>query len=1153
MLNRELFEHDPITTTLPNSGVAKVLEPKTDEEWDVLRFELSSFVSSGQYGAGLERILASFLARLGEAEQDAVWVSGFYGSGKSHLVRVLEYLWRDITFPDGAGARSLVHLPDEIKAQFVELTSAGKREGGLWSAAGTLGAGAGSSVRLALLGIILASAGLPTQYHIAQLVIYLKTLGTYEALAQAVADEGKDLTFELNNMLVSPVLARALAEVIPDLPNNVSEVRQLLKAQYPPREDISDDEMLGLMHHVLELQSEKPGRLPCTLIIFDELQQYIGEDPNRTLNVQMVVEKCCSQFGSKLLFVATGQSALQATSQLQKLQGRFRIPVELSDKDVQEVVREVVLLKKPTAVPALKSILERASGEIDRQLGGTRIGAKQSDAPDLVPDYPLLPVRRRFWERVLRVVDTAGGSGQLRTQLRMVHDTTRAVADRPVGSVIPADVMYDQLETTMRQNGLLLREVQERIAAQDDGTADGLLRRRLCALVFLVSQLPPSGPLATGVQSTPAMLADLLVDDLTVGGDALRARVPELLATLAREGILMEVDDQYRLQTRESAEWQADYRTRYSTTRNDAAKVAGERTARLRAAVGTALGSVKVTQGDTRTPRNYELHFGPDSPSAQSGKVPVWVRDGWSVPEGTVKAEAQHAGDESPIVFVFLPRHESDALQDAIAGATAAQNVLDTRPQPTTPEGNEAQTAMSSRRSNEEQQVSRLVAAVLAGARVFGGGGNGIYEDSLAECVQTGVNNALQRLFPQFAIADSAGWARVLTRAGNGDPNSLGAIGWNGDPADQPVCRAILGFLGGATRTGAEVRGLFTDPPYGWPRDAVDGALLALLNADQIRAFRNGRPLSPTEIVQSQIGVIEFQAEDVHVDAKTRLAIRGFITTSGTNIKPTPGEENAAVRDFLAHLADLGRIAGGDPPLPVRPSLVVVEDLQSSVGNRQLLAFFDAMGDLTTLLADWRSRADLIGRREGPWGTLHGFLPYARDLPDARDYTDSARAVEDQRALLDDPDPVPPLLVRLTAALRSALQGSRDDLEAAVRDACARLNDMEQWTQLTLEQRSDVIRASGLEPPETLEISTDGALLHTLQRASLADWANRIQAVQAKLNVAREHVIRLVTPRAIRITPPSATLNSAADVDEYLATLRHDIMPHIDAGNPVVI
>lgn len=278
--NRILFITDPLTRTIPNNGVAKVIEPHTPEEWAVLRYELESFVCEGEYKTGLERIFDTYLANLDKAEQPAVWVSGFYGSGKSHLVRVLEYLWRDVEFPDGAVARGLTRLPQSIKDYLVDLTTQGKKSGGLWSAAGTLGAGLGKSIRLALLSIIFRSAGLPEQYAPAQFVIWLKQNGYYDGVKSRIESAGKDFSRELNNLWVSPVLANALLAEAPDFANDQIQARDFFKTRYPNRSEISDDEMLLTIKDVLSLVSNKAGKIPCTLLVFDELQQFIGEDPN---------------------------------------------------------------------------------------------------------------------------------------------------------------------------------------------------------------------------------------------------------------------------------------------------------------------------------------------------------------------------------------------------------------------------------------------------------------------------------------------------------------------------------------------------------------------------------------------------------------------------------------------------------------------------------------------------------------------------------------------------------------------------------------------------------------------------------------------------------------------------------------------------------
>ena len=107
MKNRDVYFRDPGTHELLNNGVSKVSEIGSDDsQIKTLRFELQNFVCDGQYAQGMERILRAYLAGLGKTEQSAVWVSGFYCSGKSHLVKVLRYLWEDYRFANGDSARA---------------------------------------------------------------------------------------------------------------------------------------------------------------------------------------------------------------------------------------------------------------------------------------------------------------------------------------------------------------------------------------------------------------------------------------------------------------------------------------------------------------------------------------------------------------------------------------------------------------------------------------------------------------------------------------------------------------------------------------------------------------------------------------------------------------------------------------------------------------------------------------------------------------------------------------------------------------------------------------------------------------------------------------------------------------------------------------
>ena len=75
----------------------------------VLRYELETFVCDGQYEKGMAHILETYFKNFDQAQQPAVWVSGFYGSGKSYLVKMLRALWVDTVFEDGATARGIAN------------------------------------------------------------------------------------------------------------------------------------------------------------------------------------------------------------------------------------------------------------------------------------------------------------------------------------------------------------------------------------------------------------------------------------------------------------------------------------------------------------------------------------------------------------------------------------------------------------------------------------------------------------------------------------------------------------------------------------------------------------------------------------------------------------------------------------------------------------------------------------------------------------------------------------------------------------------------------------------------------------------------------------------------------------------------------------
>lgn len=1144
-LNRSVFAQDPTGFVIPNDGVARVGMPSTPQQWDTLRWELQSFVCEGEYRVGLERILGTYLGRLGESKQPAAWVSGFYGSGKSHLTRVLDALWRDVTFPDGVSARGLVSLPEDISDHLTDLSNAGRREGGLWSAAGTLSTGVGSSVRLAIMGIVFRAAGLPEKYAQAKFVLWLRDEGHLAAVEEAIAADERSLAVELSNMYVSGALADAVMASVPSFATSRADVHQLLRETYPTVTEIGSDELLTSLRAVVTSFASKPDRQPLVLIVLDELQQFLAEDPNRTLEVQDIVERCSEEFEGHFLFVGTGQMQLGATPALQKLRDRFTVQVSLSDSDVDRVVRAVVLRKDPTKVTEISAVLDRASGEINRQLGGTKIGARGDDAKDLVADYPLLPARRRFWEAILRSVDSAGKAGQLRAQLRIVLEATQDVAGSPLGTVIPADAMYDPILADLQQSGVLPRDTATLIAGLGDP-----LKARIAKLAFLIARLEEAGPLATGVRATVDTLSDLLVDDLVAGGAEVRRRVPEAVAEMTAQGILLEVDGQYILQTPVAAEWLQAFQHEVSRLRNDDVWQADRRSRAVRNAIGEQIGKTTLQHGKAKVSRKVGLQFGDTLPTSTSGEIQVWIRDGWSTTLNAVQDDARTAGTDSPVVLVFIPRVDAEAIRDALSAEGAAESVVHGRPTPMTEEGMQAQSGIASRGQVAATRLSAAITGLLNQARVFQGGGNEMTGASLKAAIESAAAASLTRLFPRFADGDDPNWGKVTERAKQGSPNPLGALGFAGEAEQQPACAELLRYLSGGQRTGRDVRAHFQGGEYGWPQETVDGVLYALVATGLVRARLNGSPVNATAIPQNSIGTVAYQVEHIVLPAGVKIAVKGLATKLGIPVGGlTETDIPARIVDRLLALATE---VGGDPPLPAAPSNESLRDLQGLTGNELTQHIYDQKDDLLAQTEAWTTLASKKAQRLAEWADLDALLRHADDGAERIELSAPREAILGDRRLLEDPDPVAPLTSRLATTLRARYAAAVDAYEKARSSAIVALESDDLWAKLDADQRMAILAATALDPQAPSGLETTSKLLTALDATRPRDWEDRIDLLPPRIAKAREHAAKLVEPAAIRVTPPSATLRTPPDVDAYLNDLRAKIEEQLPKG-PVVI
>jgi hypothetical protein len=1142
MQTRELFKKDPTSWSLANEGVSS----NNSHDETTLRYELETFVCDGEYQAAMEKILRNYIANYGK-EQPGAWVSGFYGSGKSHLVKVLRYLWTNHEFSDGSRARELAKLPSDVSDLLVELTGLGARGEGLHSAGGTLKAGSGD-VRSRILQIIFQSVDLPEKLNHARLIMDLKEDGTLDAIRAAVEASGKTFENELAKIYTSKDFQEAYLASHPHHESSAN-VAKNFREQYPSKgNELTIDETMGLIRRAISPDS--PEKLPCSLIVLDEVQQYINDRAEIANDIQEIVEAVQSMLDGRVIIAATGQSALTDTPSLQRIMGRFprQLRTHLKDNDVEKVVRTVVLHKKSEHKDTIQKLVTTNAGEISRQLNSTKIASTPADDEAYVPDFPLLPVRRRFWRQVLQHTDSTGTTAQMRTQLSVTHNACRLVADQEVGAIIPGDFLYDQLASDLLSSGELAKRFHEIIEEQKT-KPQGILRSRICSLIFLINKLPETdGDL--GIRANAEHLCDLLTDHLTEGIDELRQAVPLLLKNLHEEAVLMENEGCYQLQTTEGAAWEGEFRKKFASIKNDESLISTTRQRLLSDEVQKLLSSISVTQGDAKVSRKSQLHQGRDQPTPHDGPS-IWVRNGFSEAESAILDEIKRTSTDDATVFVFIAENFREDFKAALAATLAAEETLSNKGNPNTEEGKTARQAMESRLRLAESKVSELMAKLLSEAKVYLAGGEEQPFDGLREGVSDACGQVVDRLFPKFHIGDSGKWPSVWKRAKDGNANAFEALGYQGDLDKHPVAAEILRFVAGGKK-GTEIVSHFTSGVYGWPKDAVDATLGALLASSHLAGKIDSNLVALSNLSQRDLGKVKFRAEHPVLSAVQKLQIRKLFQAINHPFKPN--EEQIAATLFLPKLRELAASTGGPAPLPEAPAPPFLTELETLSGNDLLHRLFVEKDSLTTHIKSWQATAKSCAQRKPDFALAESLYQQAvaGQLAEATQARADLDAVIASRNLLDDPCPVAPILKDLGSVLRQKVRAAHKAYESAIESEHLRLEGNTTWIGCDPGQRESLLQGQSVRSQEEPIIGSEAELLRALQICDLPRWDTLKAALPQQFDQALTQAIKLSEPKARRLTIPSATIKTPEDLEAWLTARRKEITEALKDG-PVIL
>jgi hypothetical protein len=1152
--NRDVFEKNIDTFSLENQGVAKVDEAMDAQQQQTLRFELDTFVCKGHYEEGLKRILETYVETLARgSESPAAWVSGFFGSGKSHLVKMLRALWTNTPFADQRTPRDIARLPSSVADALKDLdTLARQKKTRLLAAAGTLSQGDSDSIRKAVLAIVFKACGLPSNYSEARALMWLRSEGIESTVRHTLSQQGKVLERTLTDLTVSTPLHEAILLAKPGLARDSFELGDRLEAQFTAHGDINQDDFVRSFKDA----TQQDGAAPIFLLVLDELQQYISNSPDRAIRVQEVVESLSKNMNGRVLVVATGQAALAETPNLQKLIGRFSVPVLLSTSDVEEVLRETVLKKKPSAATALSDLFSPNGclGEVSSHLRQSSYEHRREDETVLSASYPILPTRQRLWERVLGSTDTTGTGVQLRSQLRLAFEAVKTTAKSDLGAIVGGDFIYDEIRQRLRQSNQISAEIADGIdALQRDGHH---LKARTLKAVFLLSRVISSSAADTGLKTDAQSIADLLVDNLKADNSSLRANVKVALEELVdTHRKLMRVTstaggiEQYRLQTKESAEWFSYCGNEEIGLRSDPNSYESKLREELSTSASDLVRKISIPQGLSKQVRRLSLHTDPvTSPKEQDGLF-VWLRsdiDGTRAKE--VEQDAARAGLGSSVTFVHVGLSKKDELVKALISREAAKRTLDHFGQPKTTEGQEARNALTKQQSGAEDLVGQLLAEAIANAQVFQGGGQAVEDGAtLEERLKKSATDGATRLFPKFALADVAGWPQAFADATKGLINALERVAHMQAAETHAGALEILAFIGNGSMKGSKLKERFTGADYGWSNEAVLALLAVLFVAGQLRVTTaNGQALAPGKFLERDANQYAFERENTPLSVAEKRAIARL-----TKCKPEEAEVEAP--KYVTTLKDAFALVSGSAPRPAATLPVLLDTLDKLSGKDLVKRLAQDEAAVKQLSEEIDAQVVSANDREPRWtsfGTLVTYLGAdAGGEAEAAAIRAERQSILDGRLLLAQPDPVPPLISRASDLLRKALNESYAAYSKQFAHGVQSLQVQADWARLKATDQTAILQQAGLNAVEPVPaVGTLLELLQSLAHCTPQRWAERKQAVAGKLQQAASACAKKLEPSVQPYAAPVRMVRSEDELESWLDEVRQAVKAKLKTG-----
>jgi len=884
-----------------------------------------------------------------QTEEMGVWISGYFGSGKSHLAKIAALLCENRTLD---GILAAKRFESRIPADAPHRTSILRSLSRLGQCdtrvlafnLNTLSDSKTTPLPRLLLTEFYQSKGYGANFLYARVIeAELDKLGKLDDLHAAAERLARKpwADIQRNPGFYARPLYQAASEVASSVFSKPEDVAKAL-------ENAKNGELYNVQFLVrtilddLDARQEQTSK-PCRLVlVLDESGQWIEDDAGRLAQLQAFVEEAAAVGQGKIwVFVTTHedmgsiyQNARALKGDMKKIEGRFRFRVKLTTENIELVLQDRIFRKNLPGKNEVVSVYQANPGVL-RDLG--QLANTSQKLPDCTEDrfaifYPFFPYQIHLIPEIVKSLRSAGGrgeqlSGSTRTLLAITQDILRAGRRKYLDAAVGEIVSFDELYHNLSGEGEVANEARRELSRIEEIVPGGtLLTRRVAEVLYLIREI---AYIPRTIDNIARLLVEHTIDDLA----SVRGRVEPELNRLITAKLVARIGEEYEFLTGERRTFEEE--------------VAGESAGlKWQDLAGGLTDFVNVdVLGFQNVPfkgAEFPVRISVDgSIVTKDGDIEVRVSSVLAALGGTKVSDLEDISlrpDEQQNVFVLSDR--ITGFEQNLKYYLAMRAVVD-RWKGDPHKSAEAHQLAATRESSDLEKLRMKVRDDLRdGLRqahiVFRGASHAVTPKphlTPGEALRNDLAALWPTLYPKYdkvpvRIANEQRAILEVLRGAKDlplDVRNLKLLDKAGQLDPQcPLLDAIRVYLSARqTRNertlGKDLLHEFTRPPYGWDPAAVRVGLAALTRAGVLRVLINKKPftnpadpqLQDSLRVSRQFDKVELVLEDTQVDPDELTAVRSLLIklTGKRKIDETPAALAAEMETFATDLLGQARRA----------------------------------------------------------------------------------------------------------------------------------------------------------------------------------------------------------------------------------------------------